>query len=436
MANKYDQLRSILSVFAATFENNLVAAKAVSWRKYDKYFDSRNKFQVSEQVAPLYFVRRTTDNVADISAGKQDSIFGSEIVEVKNLYTIDFFEQDFEGVRDLDSAKRSERIRSAAQKAAAQTDADILAKAVELGFNWVGTPGNAVDDLTDFMEGYARLKEEGVMDNDLMGVLSYKDQIALQKYIVSLAAPDKMATMAFANLDIPKLGRIPVMFTQQLPVKTMGTRAASGAALVNGANQNVNYRDVSASTVQGQHLTQTIAVDTVGANATIKDGEVLTIAGVNAYDNRRQASLGRLQQFRVVGDHTADGTGVIAALRIAPAIIVPVANPTAGDQMVNTAHATVTAAPADNAAITFLGVASTDYLQRAIIQRSSLCVATANLRALPSGETRMQRLSGLPLTMRLHRYSDGDIGETVTRLDWVATPNTMSRPRSVRINGQ
>lgn len=436
MANKYDQLRSILSVFAARFENNLIVAKAVSWKKYDRYFDAKNRFNVSEQVPPRYVVQRTEDVVADLSGGKQDTIFGSELVQCKTLHNINFYEQDFEGIRDLDSARRSERLQSAAENAAEQTDSFILRAAVELGNNWVGTPGNDIDDLTDFMQGYVRLKDEGVADRDLLGVLSYQDQVKLQKYIVELHATDAMSTRAFAQLDIPKLGKIPVMFTQQLPVFTTGTRAASGAALVNGGAQGSDYRDVSVATAQGHYCTQTIAVDGLTAAHTIKDGEVFTIAGVNAYDNRKQASLGRLQQFRVIGDHTADGGGAIAALRIFPAIIVPVPGQYTGDDAVNTAHATVTAVPADNAPITFVGTASTDYLQRAIIQKSALTVATANLRTLPSGDTRYQRLNSVPLSMRLHRYSDGDTGETTTRIDWVATPNTMSRPRAVRVNGQ
>jgi hypothetical protein len=84
---------------------------------------------------------------------------------------------------------------------------------------------------------------------------------------------------------------------------------------VNGAaqNQNVNYKDVAISTTNGQYMTQTIACDGFGANATIKDGEIFTIATVFAWDNRlNRQIIPHLQQFRVVGDTVADGTGAVA----------------------------------------------------------------------------------------------------------------------------
>src|SRR3546814_5235725 len=58
----------------------------------------------------------------------------------------------------------------------------------------------------------------------------------------------------------------------------------------------------------------------IGAGVeTIKDGEVFTITGVYAYDNRAKKALSHLQQFRVVGDWTA-AAGLVAP-RVFPAII-------------------------------------------------------------------------------------------------------------------
>jgi hypothetical protein len=225
-----------------------------------------------------------------------------------------------------------------------------------------------------------------------------------------------------------------VLFTQQLPVLKTGTRT-NGA--VNGAAQNVNYRDVAQSTTtNGQFLTQTIAIDGVGANATIKDGEVFTIDGVNAWDNRKGASQGRLQQFRVIGDHTADGLGAVAALRIFPAIIVQNSSVT-GDSGVNNAHATVDAAPADNATVTFLGTADTEYLQRAIVGRTAIRVESAELEDAQSGENSRRRLRSVPLTLHGFRYTNGDTRVTSTRFDAPYEPNVeaFGRFKTVRING-
>jgi hypothetical protein len=92
------------------------------------------------------------------------------------------------------------------------------------------------------------------------------------------------------------------MFTQQLSALTPGTRAASGAAQVNGANQNVNYKDVAISATNGNYASATMNLKGLTAGHTVKDGEVFTAAGVFAWDNRKQQALSHLQQFRVIGN--------------------------------------------------------------------------------------------------------------------------------------
>jgi hypothetical protein len=120
-----------------------------------------------------------------------------------------------------------------------------------------------------------------------------------------------MATAAFRKGFSGELSGIRTLFTNQLPVLTVGTRTGTGANVmeVDGANQNVNYADVAkAGTVNGRHMTQTLNItDATTAAATFKAGEVFTIAGVNAYDNRKQAAVSpaRLQQFTVVADAVA-----------------------------------------------------------------------------------------------------------------------------------
>jgi hypothetical protein len=108
------------------------------------------------------------------------------------------------------------------------------------------------------------------------------------------------------------------------------------------------------------------------------DGEVFTIANVFAYDNRLQASLApRLQQFRVIGDTVADGAGA-ATVRIFPAIIVP-ATGGGSTANVNSAHATVSAVPANSAVVTFSGAASTAARPRILLKKDMIQVNTADL---------------------------------------------------------
>lgn len=436
MANAVTQLALVTAAIGARMENTLLASKLVSWNKGASKINPLNGFKYIENVPPRYVRRRWTSEVTDISAGKQDTVFGSEIYTLNQGDTMDFYYGDFENIQDFDAAKKSERIKSIGEDLGHRVDAEILSTATLAGHNWIGTPGAAVDSVDPIIEGYARLKEEGVGDSEIFAVLPFSDMAPLAKYLMELPATDGLATGIVRQLSFQSIAGLPVLFTQQLPVLTTGSRTVTGA--VNGASQNVNYRDVAASTsTNGQFLTQTIAVDGLGAAATVKDGEIFTIAGVYAYDNRKQASMGRLQQFRVVGDWTATGGGAIAAMRISPAIVVPNTATSIGDNGVNTAHATVTAAPADDAVITFMGAASTEFQQRALIKKSAIRVETADLEALPSGENGSVTLKSVPLTMRTYKYANGDTGATSFRADipWQTNVNPYGRYEVVRING-
>jgi hypothetical protein len=77
---------------------------------------------------------------------------------------------------------------------------------------------------------------------------------------------------------VGEVAGLPTMFTQQLSALTPGTRAAAGAAQVDGANQNVNYKDVAISaTTNGNYMSATMNVKGLTAAHTVKDGEVFTI---------------------------------------------------------------------------------------------------------------------------------------------------------------
>lgn len=440
MANLYPQLALVTDAIAASMENNLIASKLMRWRtQSDSPIAATNRLKYIERVPPRYNTRVWTDTVSTLAGGKQDTVFGAEIFVLDSGITLDFTYEDFAHIRDEDMAARDERLRMIGQNAGERVDASVLNTLVAGGNNWIGTPGESVDTIEALIGGYVRAKEEGVPDEDMFAVLSYSDLGPLSKYLVETVTANRDTQEGIlARLGnsprLKELVGLKVMFTQQLPVLTTGTRT-NGA--VNGAAQGSNYSAVSQSTsTNGNFLTQTIAVDGLGANATIADGEVFTIAGVFAYDNRKGASLGRLQQFRVIGAQTATAGGAIAAMRIFPAIIAP-SGTLIGDPGVNNANATVTAVPADDAVVTFLGTASTSYTQRAVVARSAVRVESANLEDLPSGENARRKMKSVPLTLRAHRYSSGDTATTSVRFDasYKANMEAFGRFKTIRING-
>lgn len=427
-----DQQKLVLNAFAATFQNNLVSRDVVTWRKFDSEMNDRNGLNVSEQVGPRYAVTETTNGVADLSSGVQGTVFGSEQFTVNKTFGSSMGWADFVKIRDIGEARESMAIKAAATNLAEKIDAYILRTTVLASNNWLGTPGEDIAEFSDFISGYTRLKKEGVDDSDLRSVLSYDDKQSLAEWIIELPSPDAEATKSFRKGFTGEIGGIPTMFTQQLPTLTVGSRVAT-AGQVNGAAQNVNYADVAVSSAPGRYMSQTIAMDTLTGSATVKAGEVFTIAGVYAYDNRLGAAMSHLQQFTVIEDATAS-SGAIAALRIFPAIIV--AGSGSGDNVnINTAHATVSAAPADNAAITFVGTASTGYTPRIILQKEAIVVNTADLIMPASGKGMRKSLSKLPLSVRMWMDSDFATGDHSVRFDVALTANVRDRRRIVRING-
>lgn len=430
-----DQGKLVLNSFSSLLQNNLVVADILQWNEHSGEMDDTNGLVVNEQFGPRYNVTQTTDGVKDLSSGVDDSVFGSEQFKLNSTFNANMGWGDFVKIRDVGDARESEALKNAAINMAEKIDAYALRVATLASYNWTGTAGDVIDDYDEAMSGYTRLKEEGVSDADLSFVMSFSDKQKLGKQISALGAPDAEATKAIRVGFKGELGGIETLFTQQLPALTVGSRAASGAALINGASQNVNYSAVAKATSPGYHKTQTIAIDGLTGSQTIKAGEVFTINNVYAYDNRKGAvvSPARLQQFTVVEDATAS-SGAIAALRIAPAIIVP-ASGSGGDVNVNSAHATVDAAPADNAAITFMGTASTAYTPRLLIQKGAVVANTIPLIMPATGSAMRRKLSKVPLSVRMWKHSDFATGAHSVRFDVAMTVNVRDRRRVCRING-
>jgi hypothetical protein len=419
-----DQQKLVLNAFAATFQNNLLAKDLVSWRQYDTEMDDRNGLKVSEQVGPRYNVTRTTSGVNDLTAGVQDSVFGSEQFVVQDVFGASMGWGDFVKIRDIGDARESTALVNAATNLAEQIDAYILGVAVKAANNEVGTVGNNVATYADVLTAYTRLKKEGVDDSDLRMVLAYEDKQALGTTVVAYTATDSLSTGTFRKGFEGEIAGLPTMFTQQLGLMTPGTHTAG---TVNGANQNVTYASVAVSGAPGQYMTSTLILAGQGAAGTIKDGEIFTLPTVFAYDNRKQAVQTHLQQFRVVGDVVADGAGA-ATVRIFPAIIIP-------NGGANTAHATVSNAPANGAVPTWRGTASTAYMPRAIIQKQAIVVNTADLILPATGTANRRNLTKLPLSIRMWQDSTFATGSHQVRFDVALTANVRDRRRIVRLNG-
>lgn len=426
-----DQAELVLNAFAAIFQNNLLAKDLVTWNKFSGEMNDRNALTVVEQVVPDYTTTFTTNGVADLTAGVQDTAFGSEQYKIDQTINSSMGWGDFVKIRDLDSARESEALKAAALRLATDIDSYIIGFAAKVSNNWLGDGSTAVSTWDHLARGYRRLKDEGCDDADTIAILDYEDWQALGNAVLNDNASlsgDSLGSGTYREGFSGKVSGIPTRFTQQLPTLTVGTRVASGTTLTNQATTPaVAYTDACISGSPGQFLTSVIDLDGQAGAVTLKDGEVFTIAGVYAYDNRAKKRLGHLQQFRVIGDHTASGGGAFTDVRIFPAIID------------SGAYKTVDNSNADynNLAVTHIGAASAVLKPRFIANKKAVVVNTADLIMPATGQGSRKSLTKVPLSVRMWKHSDFNTGAHSIRFDVALKANVLAggRRRCVRING-
>ncbi|AST86232.1 hypothetical protein CIG66_07045 [Ralstonia pseudosolanacearum] len=171
------------------------------------------------------------------------------------------------------------------------------------------------------------------------------------------------------------------MYDQTTQLHTVGTFSAG---TVNGAGQTGNTLTVNAIT------------------GTLNAGDIITIAGVNSINRLTGSSQGALQQF-VVTANVANGA---TSIPIYPAIVVAPA-----------AFNTVTASPANSAAISLVIPAGTTYRQNLAYYPEAFTLATADLAMPTAGVVEAARAEFDGVAMRMITAYDVMGDNLITRMD-------------------
>jgi hypothetical protein len=247
----------------------------------------------------------------------------------------------------------SERyIKPAALALINKVDVDGLALAAKNVANAVGTAGTTPSALLTYLEAQQKIAESaGPMDDNY----SYHIDPAASTKIV-----DALKGLFHSSSEIEKQYKRGIMGvaaggewhrSQNLYAYTSGQRG--GTPLLNGAPAN------GASSVVTDGWT-------AAAANRVKAGDVFTIASVYKVNPITKQSTGVLQQFVVTADAASDGSGN-ATLSISPAIY-------SSGSLQN-----VSAAPADNAALTFLQGVSTLTQNNILMHKDAFALAFAPL---------------------------------------------------------
>lgn len=361
MANTTLQASVIAKAALAILDNELDVL-GTFYRPYEDEFDKRvNGYTVGDTISirrpPDFTVRNT------ITASPQDVIEGKTTLQINKIAGVDFSFTSTD--LTLNIKELGERvIKPAVINIVNTIGADCMSEFYKGAYNWVGTPGQAVNSFADFSKAPERLDEMAVPTDMRYAALSPSDFWAMTGSQTNLYISGA-ANSAYRDGSLGKVGGLDTLMTQIMPTHTIGV--ATGTPLVQGGAQNVTY-DTAKNT-----WSQSLATDgwTNSTTGILKAGDVFTIANVFAVNPKTKARLPFLQQFVVLADADSGASTGPATLSISPPIIA------------SGPHQTVNAAPADNAAITVLGTGGTAYRQNLAYHKNAFALAMVPMVAPP-----------------------------------------------------
>jgi hypothetical protein len=284
-------------------------------------------------------------------------------------------------------------------------------------YSSVGTPGTTPTATLTYLQAGVKLTD---LSTPLLGRVAMLDPLAMSTLADTTTSLFNPSAVIAENYTEGQFGRkqLGVDGWYQDPVRpthTTGTFTAS-TPLVDGASQTGS----------------TIATDGWASGAaSLKKGDIFTIADVNSVNPLSYSSSGRLQQFVVTAD-TSDVSGDMATLPIAPSII------TSG------ALQTVSASPANNAVITVLGatsaaggtLATTASPQSFVYHPDAFAFVMADLMKPGAGaESTTVRSKSLGFSIRMVEQYQIGTDQNPSRLDILIGATTIQARLAARVWG-
>ena len=311
-------------------------------------------------------------------------------------------------------AVRERYVKPAATALANVIDYDGLNTVFTDVYQSVGTPGTTPSSNLTYLQAGAKLTNSATPSDGRVAVLD----------------PTSMVTLANANLA---LFNPSAQISEQYREGQFASRALGVSEWYEDANVakfTTGSYTTSTPLINGASQTGSSLVTDGWASgaATLNKGDIFTIAGVYGVNPVSYASTGALQQFVVTATTTSVATDM-AALPISPSII------TSGQLQ------TVTASPADNAAITVVGAGATTMTatvtsQSLLYHPDAFALVMADLHRPQSGaEATTVRSKELGVSIRMvQQYQIGTDSEP-TRLDVLYGWATLRPTLACRVQG-
>lgn len=365
-------------------ENNLVFTRQVNRQYDDKFAQSGAKIGTTVNVRKP--VRYTVTSGAALSV--QDTVETQVPVVLNSQKHVDFEFTSVDMTLTIDDF--SDRYIKPAVAALANTVDNDGLKLYKSIYNLVGTPGTTPNALLTYLTAGVKLDNGAAPQDDMRAlVITSLMQATIVDQLKGLFQSASDIAAQYRKGQMGTAAGFNWSMDQNVATHTVG--ALGGTPLVNGASQTGT----------------SLITDgwTASAATRLKQGDVFTIASVYAVNPQSRETTGALQQFVVTSDAASDGSGNMT-ISISPAITL------------TGAYQTVDSLPADNAALTIVGAASTQTPQGLAFHRDAFVLATADLQ-MPNGTDMAERVSSkkLGLSLRLVRDYDITTDKFPTRID-------------------
>lgn len=377
---------------AATFWKNNLKLVGQFDRQYDSQYKDKPKgakigYSVQARL-PNRFV------VSEGQSAEQQALLDQVVnISVNHQYHVDMGWSSADQTMSIqDTQKRY--TRPAGIALANKWDAQAGQEVYKSVYMAIGTPGTRIATNDVWTDGIAKLQNAGV-PQEFVAVIDPKTQSKLLSTNFALFNPAPQISKYFrtGQFGAEALGVDEWYYDQNLPMHTTGSFTSSSPA-VNGASQTGT----------------SLIVDGFGTFA-LKTGDVFTLDGVNAVNPLSYVDTGDLQQFVLTADFTGSTSGTMS---ISPSII------TSG------ALQTVTASPANDAAISFLGstgtvsatMTATKSKQSLIFHSSAFAFVMADLQSpLPGAESKRVSSEQSGISIRYSEQWNAQTDQTLSRLD-------------------
>lgn len=392
-------------------KNELVAAKLV-YRQYESSFG-----KVGDTIRlKLPFRVKAADGRVLVKQPMADQTIPFSI-DYQHHVGLDYTVRDL----TLSITEFSQRyLQSAMSQLANKVDQRVLMTLKKAHYS-SGTAGTRPGNYLSFANAAAKMTMHGVpQDGMRRQILSPFMTSELSDNVTKLLQND-MVKGAWMNGYQGAVAKMQTFESNNLPVHTVGNYA--GTPLINGTIANGS----------------SVTTDGWSASVTnlLREGDVITFAGVYSINPQNYTSTGLLKEFVVTANVNSNGSGQ-ATIPIYPPLNDGTATTTnaEGATVSLAAYQNITALPADNAPITVKGAANGQYEQAYLFHKDAIALAMIDLE-LPQSATIKSRVSDPDSGLSLCMTGAYDINEQaeVHRIDVVYGTELINSELAMRLWG-